>query len=296
MTLARILSAAVLVGALASHTPVAARPAQVFTQPARVTERKGNTEGSVIVPMYHHIGPTEKYMFRSYEHFRNDLLRFYKMGFRPVTMREYVHDDMKLAPGASPVVMTFDDSHRDQFNILEDGTVDPKCFVGIWMAFAAKHPDFPVKATFFVNANGPFGQKKWVAKKIEMLKAWGCQVGSHTMSHPNLKKLSEEQVVKEMGACIDMIEALGMEADSFCYPYGIKPKDMTLLTKGFEYKGKRYKHTDACLAGDQPAYSPKSKKFNPYNIARVGADEKDHGLTYWLNRIADGRHKPYVQP
>lgn len=285
-----------MVGLLTCFSFESGPPRQVFTQPQRVTKRPANKEGTVLVPMYHHIGATEKYMFRSYERFRNDLARLYKMGFRPVTMRQYVHDEMNLPPGASPVVMTFDDSHRDQFNILDDGTVDPKCFVGIWMAFAEKHPDFPVKATFYMNANGPFGQKKWVSKKIEMLKEWGCQLGSHTMSHPNLRTLTNEKVKKEMGQCVDLIESLGMKADSFCYPYGIKPKDMTILTKGFEFNGKEYKHTDACLAGDQPAYSPSSKKFNLYNIARVGADDKDHGLTYWLNRIADGKHKPYVQP
>lgn len=296
MTVARTALTAVLMMATASIGFQTVRPVQVFKQPDRVTDRKGNTEGTVIVPMYHHVGPSEKYMFRSYAHFRNDLLRFYKMGFRPVTMREFVNDKMNLAPGASPVVFTFDDSHRDQFNIRDDGTIDPNCFVGIWLAFAEKHPDFPLKATFYVNANGPFGQKKWVSKKIEMLKSWGCQVGSHTMSHPNLKTLSDDKVKKEMGECISMIEALGLNADSFCYPYGIKPKNMSIVTQGFEYNGKHYKHTDACLAGDRPALSPKDKKFNLYNIARVGADEGDHGLTYWLNRIADGRHKPYVQP
>lgn len=264
--------------------------------PARVTDRKGNVEGTVLVPMYHHIGSTEKYMFRSYAHFRNDLERLYKMGFRPVTMRDYVNDKMDLPPGASPVVFTFDDSHRDQFNMLDDGTVDPKCFVGVWSDFAAKHPDFPVKATFYINANGPFGQKKWAQKKMEMLKQWGCQVGSHTMSHANLKAISADKIRQEMGKCVDLIESFGFKADSFCYPYGIKPRDMSLLTKGFTFDGRHYKHTDACLAGDQPAYSPKSKKFNPYNVARVEAYPGDHGIVYWLNRIQDGKHKPYVQP
>lgn len=262
----------------------------------RVTNRPGNTMGSVLVPMYHHIGKTEKYMFRSIGHFKNDLERLYKMGFRPVTVHDYVNDEMRLPPGASPVAFTFDDSHRDQFNILENGTIDPDCFVGVWLAFAERHPDFPVKATFYVNDNGPFGQKKWAKKKMAMLAEWGCQVGSHTMTHLNMKAASEDKNKAEMAKCVDLIESFGFRADSFCYPYGNKPHDMTLLTKGFEYNGKWYKHTDACLAGDRPAYSVHDKKFNPYNIARVEAYPGDHGIVYWLNRISDGKHKPYVQP
>lgn len=298
MILAKFVAVVLLGGSLASigHDPLSTAPAPPASQPGRVTDRPGNTEGTVVVPMYHHIGTTEKYMFRSYAHFENDLLRFYKMGFRPVTMHEYVTDKMDLPPGASPVVITFDDSHRDQFNMLPDGSVDPKCFVGMWMAFAATHPEFPVKATFFVNDNGPFGQRKLAKKKMQMLADWGCQVGSHTMTHINMKASSEETCKKEMAMCVDMIESFGFKADSFCYPYGNKPHDMTLLTKGFEYKGKWYHHTDACLAGDQPARSPIDKRFNPYSIARVEAYQGDRGLTYWLNRIADGRHKPYVQP
>jgi len=51
------------------------------------------------------------------------------------------------------VVLTFDDSSPGQFRYLAQNgstSVDPDCAVGILEAFARRHPDFGLAATFFV--------------------------------------------------------------------------------------------------------------------------------------------------
>jgi len=283
-----------------SVLPLAVHNAAILPAPRnaygpRVSLRRPNPLGKVMVLMYHHTGENEKFMFRSYANFRSDLQRLYEMHYRPVTMQEFVTGTMPLAPGASPVVFTFDDGHRDQFNVLDDGTVDPKSFVGMWLDFAKTHPDFPVRATFYVNKN-PWNQPKVLAQKVKMLKEWGSEVGSHTMSHPNLKKLSDDQVKKEMAECYELAEKLGFKPNAFAYPFGNEPRNMKLVTEGFSYNGKFYKHTNAVLAGASPSVPIEDSRFSPYRIQRVQAFAGEGGSDYYLGLVQQGKSAPYVQP
>lgn len=265
------------------------------TKSASAPVREGNRSGVVPILMYHRIGPEEKHMVRSYHNFKTDLDRLYRMGFRPVTLEEYATNRMALPRGTSPVVITFDDSHPTQFRMKGDGTVDPDSFVGIWMSFAKKHPDFPVKGTFFILPNGPFGQSQFSNQKLKMLQDWECEIGSHTMSHPNLSKLTNEQVKKELGDSFDYIYKRGFVARSLATPYGIAPQQRSLL-ENFSWNGRRYGYENIVLAGASPAPSPFSEKFDRARIPRIQAYQGPYGVTYWLNRISNGKVKPYVQP
>ena len=288
--------------ALVGWLPLAASPGQKpapRTPPSnvskRITTRPGNRQGGVLVLMYHKTGPVEKYMVRSKANFLKDLTRLHTLGFRPVTLEEYANNEMDLPRGASPVVLTFDDSDPSQFKILPNGETDGNTFVGIWQKFAKEHPDFPVKGTFFVLPNGPFGKSKFKKERIASLKAMGCEVGSHTMSHHALNKLSDQQVTKELGASYFYIKSLGFEATSMATPYGIAPKKRGLLSV-CQYKGKTVRYANICLAGSSPAKSPLDKKFDRRYISRVQAYDGPLGITYWLNATKTAAFKPYVQP
>lgn len=261
----------------------------------RVTKRKGNRLGSVLVLMYHRTGPDEKYMVRSHKNFKADLERLYRLGYRPVTLADYSLNRMQLPRGASPVVITFDDSHPTQFALKPDGSIDPDSMVGIWYDFARKHPDFPIKATFFVLPNGPFGQKKIAGTKLDMLKRWGCEVGSHTMTHRLLGKLSDVEVKKELGDSYLYVQQLGFEPTSLALPYGGLPANRE-LTKSFSYGGSNYSYLNVCLAGASPAPSPLSKRFNRTRIPRVQGYDGVYGINYWLNEHKKHPNRPYVQP
>lgn len=261
----------------------------------RVTERPGNRMGVVPVLMYHRIGGEEKEMVRSHQNFKNDLLRMYNMGFRPVTLNEYATNQMDLPRGASPVVITFDDSHPSQFTYLENGEIDPNCAVGIWHEFSKEHEDFPVKGTFFVLPNGPFGQTKLREKKLTFLREQGSELGSHSMSHTALNKLEDEDVKRELAESYNYVNRIGFTARSFATPYGIAPKDRSLL-ESFEWKGTKYGYDNICLAGASVAPSPLSERLDRARIPRIKAYNGDLGVTYWLNRISNEKVAPYVQP
>ncbi len=260
-----------------------------------VTNRPANIKGGVLVLMYHKVGDEEVSMTRTRQNFRNDLTRLHKMGYRPVTLNEYATKTMKLPPGASPVVITFDDSHSSQFSYLPDGRIDPKSAVGIWDSFAKKHPDFPVKGTFFVLPNGPFVQKGLGAKKVVWLRKQGSEIASHTMTHRPLGRISDGQVAAELAGSYKFLKGLGVTSHSFAPPYGMLPKNRELLT-GFKIAGRKQGYKNIVLVGSNPAPSAYSASFKRTRIPRVQAYNGPLGIVYWLNRVSNGKSKPYVQP
>lgn len=254
--------------------------------PKRVTDRPANEQGVIFIVEYHKIAEQEARWDRSTKRFREDLERFYKMGFRPVTLRDAMQPEIALPPGASPIVFTFDDSHVTQFRYLPDGSIDPNCAVGIWQAFAEKHPDFPVVATFLILPPVPFGQKDYVADKLAELKKWGCEIGSHTLTHRNLSKLSATEAKKELSGSKEWLRGLDVPATSLALPYGINPKDKSLLDV----------YDNVLLVGANPAPSAKSGKLNRKAIPRIQGIEGEMGITYWLDQVEKGAVKPYVAP
>jgi peptidoglycan/xylan/chitin deacetylase (PgdA/CDA1 family) len=278
-----------------SGEPLLDEAAPQVVQAKRVSNRAGNRMGTVLVLMYHKLGPQEKYMVRSYDNFVRDLNRLYKLGYRPVTLAEYGANRMKLPRGASPVVLSFDDSHETQFVLNRDGEPASNSFVGAWAKFAKSHPDFPVKGTFFVLPNGPFGQKLLAKKKLALFKQWGCEVASHSMNHPDFSKLSDSQAISELGRSYDYVKSLGFEPTSMALPYGKLPKNRQLL-RTFEYKGETRKYWNTCIAGYKPAPSPLSPKFNRHMIDRVQAYNGIYGINWWLDYNKKYPSSPYVQP
>lgn len=254
--------------------------------PKKVSDRPANLSGSVLIVEYHKVAPEEARWDRSIAKFKQDLERLYALGYRPVSLSSYLDGQMELPPGASPVIFTFDDSHPSQFRLLEDGSLDPSCALGIWDAFAEDHPDFPIKATFFVLPDsGPWGQRNLVDKKLAMLKEWGCELGSHSLAHKRFDRMTSAEVERELKGANDWIRAKGFEPEVIALPFGISPKDPELL--------KKY-HRAALLVGANPAPAPTDPKRNLMRLPRVQSVEGDFGLTYWLDLVKSGKSKPYV--
>jgi peptidoglycan/xylan/chitin deacetylase (PgdA/CDA1 family) len=281
----------------APNGEVAGTKAPIATAPVgkRVSNRPANLKGRIFVAEYHNIKAGRGGMFRTADAFRKDLERFYKDGFRPVTVDEYLSGKMPIPPGSSPVVFTFDDGDPTQYWILKDGSVDPNCAVGMWQDFAKAHPDFPLKATFYILPN-PFRQPALVQQKLKYLLSTGSEIGNHTITHRSLRKLTDEAVEKEIGDAQLMIEKLGAPPPtSLAYPYGESPKNKTILP-GFTYQGQPIKLRSALLVGAEPARPADDPKFNPYRIPRIQANAEPSGLDDWLKQFEAGNVKVYVQP
>ncbi|CAN5644020.1 hypothetical protein BH11ARM2_BH11ARM2_11290 [soil metagenome] len=239
---------------------------------------------------WHHILEGKTTMHRSPAAFRKDLERLYKDGFRPVTVSEYLTDKMDLPPGASPVVMTFDDSNPSQFKMNPDGSVDPECGIGIWQAFAKEHPDFPVHGTFFVLPDVMWTQPKFVTQKVKMLEGMGSELANHTMTHPILRKLSDAKATAEIVDATARLRKLGVQGPvSLALPFGVSPKNKTIV-KTLVDKGEL---SGVFLVGANPA--PPPDKLALTRIPRIQAYDGPYGLKDWLDQFEKGKVKVYVE-
>lgn len=93
--------------------------------------------------------------------------------------------------------------------------------------------EYNAKATFFLVGI-------WVDKFPELVQeihARGHEIGNHSDSHPEMSKLSQGQIVKELSGCSDKIEALtGQRPTSFRPPYGDYDNEVitTARAEGYE--------------------------------------------------------------
>lgn len=250
-----------------------------------------NELGKVMILLYHGIGDEDRGWTRSAASFRRDLETLYEEGYRPVGLNEYLSGEMDLPAGFTPVVLTFDDSSRSQFNyLLTDGepVIDPSSAIGILLGFHEKHPDFPLKATFFINFPSPFGQPAFSERKLKELVELGLELGNHTWNHTHLGRVPAQEAAKAIARVIAEIDRIlpGYSASTIALPYGALPSPSSVAEEG-EWEGIRYQNRAVLLVGAEPAPSPFSTGFKPLRLPRIQAVESE--LTRWLGHF---RAKP----
>jgi peptidoglycan/xylan/chitin deacetylase (PgdA/CDA1 family) len=282
-----------------SPTPDPTPPPTVATTP----EMPPNELGQVMVLEYHHIGRKGGKWGRTPEEFRQDMEWLLAEGYYPINLRDFAAGWIEVPRGKSPVVLTFDDSYREQFNYLNGEGIDPYSAVGILLEIHQRHPQvWPLRATFFVllNEEGkapiPFGQPEYADRKLAQLVEWGMEIGSHTLTHPNFKETSLEEIRRQLAVSENLIEQKvpGYEVSSLSPPYGAYPEDLAILKAG-EYEGLNYDFDAAVKVGGSPSPSPFSKQFDPYRIDRIQGfqEELDHWFGYFqshpeLRFVSDG--------
>lgn len=259
---------------------------------------KPNELGQVMILAYHEIGKNEARWVRTPDAFRKDLQRLYDLGYRPISLRDYVTNNIDTEPGKAPVVITFDDSTEGQFRILPDGSIDPDCAFGILKEFNRKHPDFPLRATFYVIYPIPFRQKEHVSRKFQEIIDAGMDIGNHTYSHENLRRLSTEGAMKELALAVREAKRIESRAivDSVALPYGLAPKDESALKSG-RFEEMSYTNIAALLVGANPAPSPVSPDFDPFRLPRVQAVDPSiatFGIDQWIRYFERHPEKRYV--
>lgn len=260
-------------------------PARVADGPLRPDEA-----GQVMILMYHIIDAknSDPRWTRTPQAFRQDLETLYSRGYRPVNAVDVVEGRIDVPRGYTPVVLTFDDSSAGQFRLLPAADhseappetlaeavrrLDPDSAVGILVAFHEAHPDWALRGTFYVNAGGaPFGQPKDAAVKLRLLTALGFEIGNHTLTHENLKKLGAQETTRQLGANQNAVARWlpGYEMRTLALPFGGLPKAEDAAKAG-TYEGHAYRNDAFLLVGSNPAPSPFLDAFDPYRLPRVQA-------------------------
>jgi peptidoglycan/xylan/chitin deacetylase (PgdA/CDA1 family) len=246
--------------------------------PARARAMQANEMGLVPVLMYHAIKPG----IVSPQRLREDVALLKEAGFYPTTIREMAEGRMDIPAGKSPVVLTFDDSSPGQYRILDDGSLDPDCAVGILEA-AVAGGGWASKASFFplLYVDPPsgivFGQPAYAETKLRNLVKWGYEVGSHTVTHQDLSAATPAQIRKELAESESRLEAMiggGYQIYTLNPPYGEYPEDESLLAEG-KYGNTTYQYSAALMAWGESGPSPFSDKFDPMHIPRITAYPKN---------------------
>jgi hypothetical protein len=240
--------------------------------------------------MYHQIVAAPKGVYdQTPAQLKAELTRLYHQGYRTITANDLVTGHIDVPAGKSPMVLTFDDATTSQYGELPDGSVDPASALGILLAVAKANGEEHPVATFYVN-DDPFAGHDEYLKKLHDL---GMEIGDHTMSHANLKRLTDAGAQAEIaGNLVKIRKAVpGIDVTTMALPLGLHPANQALAAKGSS-GGTSYSFKGVMLVGAGPAPSPFSAKFKPLAIPRLlsGHDKNEFfAATYWLNRIGTTR-------
>jgi peptidoglycan/xylan/chitin deacetylase (PgdA/CDA1 family) len=134
-----------------------------------------------------------------------------RLGYRFMSAGEVAASARGVPRGAA--VLTFDDGWRDA--------------IDVGAPLLARHG---IPATFYVNPGLLGGQHDFVtgpagrlldADGVRELAALGFEIGSHTMSHPDLRTLDDRALAAELGDAKSAVETLtSRPCTTVAYPFG----------------------------------------------------------------------------
>ena len=254
-------------------------------------EKGVNELGKVPIMMYHGIVDTQENKYtggnvdkdgynRTSKAFREDLEFYYNNGYRMIRLSDYVNGIIDVEMGFSPIILTFDDGNKNNFNVLgrnSDGTlkIDPECAVGILEDFKKSHPDMHVTATFFVMEN-LFNQKEYNKEILEYLVNNGYDIGNHTTIHSDFTKINIDKTKEVVGKMYQKLDELlpnkyvKIVALPFGSPYKKTHENYPYILKG-EYNGFSYETEASLRVGWEPELSPFNKDFDKAFLKRCRA-------------------------
>ncbi|HEY4784802.1 MAG TPA: polysaccharide deacetylase family protein, partial [Bacteroidales bacterium] len=164
--------------------------------------------------------------------------RFFKLrGLTSITFKDY----LEFASGNKPVsqfprkpfILTFDDGYRDNFvNMLP--LAQKYGLKGVLFLLG----DFSVTANFWDAGEDKETNKLMTLEQKKAFVEAGWEIGAHTLSHPDLTKLSQEESNYEIATSkIRVEENLQSHVVSFAYPFGFYNDEIKDLVRntGFEF-------------------------------------------------------------
>jgi hypothetical protein len=256
--------------------------------PAKLAALQVDETGRIPILMYHAIGASAHRGARydtqglniAPETFRKHLALMYAAHWYPVNMRDVLTSHLNIPAGKTPVVITFDDARGTQFHYLPDGTIDPNCAVGLLESFHEQHPDWPLRATFYVLPKSawnpaPFWQPGRETKKLRYLVADGFEIANHSTTHRLMTHLSGTELCWEMAECQRYVRdrAPAATMDTMALPGGAAPKNHALWNSLLKGRLGKIVYRNRCIlmAWGGPSRSWADKKFDPDRVTRIGA-------------------------
>lgn len=292
-----------------SPAPEATAVSAALDMPSPFPDRTPNETGKVMVHLFHRFlreyEGGDKTVTMTLDAFRAFLQSTYDKGYRPVSMADYLDNNISLPKGCIPMVITFDDGWASQFQLIEENgeyKVHPDTAVGVWMDFNREHPDFALRAVFYLNLGRPttFGEVGTLSERLQYLLDLGFELGNHTYEHINLRAASDEEVLYQIGKNQVAYETAlpGKKFDTLALPYGnYRPEILSIIASG-EYEGVSYAHRAVFLAGAEPSSIASREDFDMSKpIPRIlspGIEPAFMDSDWWLDEENYGLKRQYI--
>lgn len=235
---------------------------------------------------------------RTVEAFRNDLEFYYNSGYRMIRLIDYVNGIIDVSFGLSPIVLTFDDGLKNNFNVIGvddagDLIIDPNSAVGVLEEFKNKYPDYNVTATFFLNGQ-LFEQEEYNDKILNWLIDHGYDIGNHSYNHVDFSKINAQESVLEIKKMYEKLESIvgnryvNIVALPFGSPYKVEHNNFKYILNADNYST-----ISTLRVGWESDYSPFSKDFNKTFLKRIRAYDnngKDFDIEYNFKMLENTRY------
>jgi len=204
--------------------------------------------------------------------FEQQLKHLTQGGWTFFTISELV--DQKGALPPKSIAITFDDGYEDNFKNALPILKKYNAKATIYLVVDRHDREWSSKRKA-KNSSGELMREPKLhnAQIIEMIASELIEIGSHTMTHDNLSKISVAQKEDEIYKSKELIEQeFNINCSAFCYPFGIMNKDDWALVQDAGY----FNATTVEKGIDD------INEANPYLLKRITISGKDNFYAFKL--------------
>lgn len=229
--------------------PGSLSPAAAPVQPAENVPTVAGFAGEVPILMYHAIeapppGTAYPALYVPFAEFKDQMRWLSRKGYNAVTMGELFDAWFNHAAIAeNPAVISFDDGIQSQYTHAFRALAK-RGWPGV-LNLEVKNLD-----------EGDIG-----AEQVEEMIGAGWEIGSHTLTHPDLSGLSGSDLEREVAdSRAELSDRLGVPVDFFCYPSGSYDAEAVKAVRRAGYRGATT--TDPGLASPEEPFRLKRIRIN----------------------------------
>ena len=197
--------------------------------------------GTIPVLMYHRVPDaaitTKHRTFVTKANFEKHLRFFTSRGLQSITFLDYLAFSTGDKPlrdfPKKPFILTFDDGYLDNFHNMLPLT-QQHGITGVLFLLG----DFSANGNFWDIGEDTAANRIMNTEQKKTFVDIGWEIGAHTLTHPHLTQLSDEDILYELCKSRDNIEQeLHTKVVSFAYPFGTYDDRIKQLVKqsGFEF-------------------------------------------------------------
>lgn len=156
--------------------------------------------------------PDESSYYIAPERFHRFMRWFHRAGYKTASLEQWLRDEVP----DKHVLLTFDDGYDDLYEHLLPLVIEHHYKPLIFLVAGRIG-----QSNLWDQSSGLRSRNLLTLEQIREMQRYGADFGSHTMTHPWLPDVSDEQLYREVRDSKHRLEdLLGVEMASFAYPYG----------------------------------------------------------------------------